>query len=127
MKHVVFVGDKPSKRNTSPAIAFVGTPSFVNLCKWIPVLSISKYTMINSYTHDDVTEICRLFNMNNRIFIALGNDASKVLDRLDIPHFKLPHPSPRNRKLNNSKYIAHELLKCEAYILCRRLEGPINV
>lgn len=33
----------------------------------------------------------------NATMIACGNEASKRLIKLKINHFKLPHPSPRNR------------------------------
>ena len=36
--------------------------------------------------------------------IAIGNFSSDALSHINIPHLKLPHPSPRNRKFNDSSY-----------------------
>jgi hypothetical protein len=113
---VVFVGDRPSKKNTDPSIAFVGTPSFTNLCKWIAKMEIVDFIMVNSYTHDDAVKICQIFNNGEKTFVALGNNAGKCLEDLGIAYFKLPHPSPRNRKLNDQSYIDSELKKCYGYI-----------
>lgn len=113
---VVFVGDRPSRLNDDPEVAFVGTPSFTNLCKWIAKMQISNFVMVNSYTHADTVEIFRQSNEGNRIFVALGNNASKRLKELNLDHFKLPHPSPRNRLLNNRKYVDSELRKCYLYL-----------
>lgn len=113
---VVFVGDRASRLNDDPCRAFVGTPSFGNLCKWIVKMQVTEFTMVNSYTHDDFVKMFQLWNQGKKIWIALGNEASKRLDRLKVPHFKLPHPSPRNRLLNDQKFIDSELKKCYRYI-----------
>ena len=75
--------------------------------------------MVNSYTHEDSVKICKLWNIRKErkhLFVALGNNASERLSDMDIEHFKLPHPSPRNRKLNDQKFIDSELEKCYRYI-----------
>ena len=36
--------------------------------------------------------------------IALGNIASDSLKKVRVEHFKMPHPSPRNRQLNCKKF-----------------------
>jgi hypothetical protein len=48
--------------------------------------------------------------------VALGNTAADALDRLGIVYFKLPHPSPRNRKLNDKTYINALLRNCKDYL-----------
>jgi hypothetical protein len=113
---VVFVGDRPSRLNYDPETAFVGTPSFTNLCKWIAKMHVTDFVMVNSYSHGDVVNICVQKNSGERKFVALGNKASERLKDMDIEHFKLPHPSPRNRKLNNKKLIDSELRKCYDYL-----------
>ena len=113
MKHIVFVGDKPSSKNIDPSIPFVGTQSYRILLDWIwqMDIDISDVTICNKDT---------LFKNYHRpigvSFIALGNEAAKELKRQCHSYFKLPHPSPRNRKLNDKKYIALELEKCKNYI-----------
>jgi hypothetical protein len=41
--------------------------------------------------------------------LALGGFVSAALNRINIPHHTLPHPSPLNRKLNNSDYEREQL------------------
>lgn len=49
--------------------------------------------------------------------IAWGSLVSAYLKRLGVKnHFVLPHPSPRNRKLNDHKYVHHMLKKCKEYL-----------
>lgn len=53
---------------------------------------------------------------HHRKIVALGGFASKVLDKLGVEHFKLPHPSPRNRLLNDKEFERSELERCREYI-----------
>lgn len=48
--------------------------------------------------------------------VALGNTASSALDALHRDYFKLPHPSPRNRLLNDRVFVANQLLSCKTYL-----------
>jgi len=116
---VVFVGDKPSRLNDDPEIAFIGTPSYRNLLEWIVKMKIGSFTMVNSYTHEDSVKICRLWNVRKErkfVFVSLGVNAGKRLERMRIKHFKLPHPSPRNRMLNDKANIDFQLEKCYLYL-----------
>ena len=47
--------------------------------------------------------------------IALGNVASEALTKINVDHFKLPHPSGLNRKLNDKKYVTQLLKECKEY------------
>ena len=49
-------------------------------------------------------------------YVALGNVASGALRRLGLDHFKLPHPSGRNRLLNDPSFIREQLEACRAYV-----------
>jgi hypothetical protein len=49
-------------------------------------------------------------------FLALGNTASDALTRLHVSHFKLPHPSPKNRKLNDHSQVVKLLAECKVYL-----------
>lgn len=115
---VLFVGDKPSRLNTDPKVAFVGTPSHRNLCKWVEEMQIREFKAINSEELD-----CPLlvkYYVAGFAIVALGNKASQVLTKMGLDHFKLPHPSPKNRKLNDQEFIASELQKCYYYLKERR-------
>jgi hypothetical protein len=116
LKSVIFVGDRPSKKNLDPAVAFVGTPSFINLQKWIAKMQLSNFIVINSHTEENMATISGYWNAGHQAIVALGNDAAKRLERAGLPYFKLPHPSPRNRLLNDPKYIDSQISKCYDYI-----------
>lgn len=112
---VIFVGDKPSSLNENPAIPFIGTPSWKTLLKWIDRLEVSSYHVSNSFSPMDMVEV-QCYNKDGNVFVALGNEASERLTKVGIGHFKLPHPSPRNRLLNDKKFIDSELEKCKNYL-----------
>jgi len=112
---VVFVGDRPSRLNQNSDVAFVGTPSFTNLCKWIAKIEPFRVAMVNTWTHDDAVNICKFYNEGCK-FVALGNNASKKLKDMKVEHFKLPHPSPKNRLLNDKDYVDLQLARCARYI-----------
>ena len=50
------------------------------------------------------------------VVLALGGFVSSVLNSIDVEHFKLPHPSPRNRLLNSKEYEAEVLNRCKEYV-----------
>lgn len=52
---------------------------------------------------------------HTKIF-ALGNFPSKALSKLNIKHFKLPHPSPLNRLLNSKLYEKSILNRAKKYL-----------
>lgn len=121
MKKVIFVGDKPSSRNLNPKIAFVGTPSHKTLKSWIEniqkgLLFTMQYELINSDTKECIKNLKKLKKEKNSIFIALGNNVCPRLDKIKIKYFKLPHPSPKNFKLNDEEYVRQILNSCTIYI-----------
>ena len=63
----------------------------------------------------DYGRIIGLSNKYSKI-VALGTFPSEVLRRLHIKHFRLPHPSPRNRQLNDSEYEHRVLNECYGYL-----------
>lgn len=114
MKHpyIIFVGDRPSGKNKSPEIPFVGTPSYRTLLQWIHALDLDfrACDMINA--SDLETDGERILSMNSESnsgrvkIIALGLTAAKCLDDCGLHGFyTLPHPSPKNRKLNDKRYV----------------------
>ena len=48
--------------------------------------------------------------------LALGGMPSRILNKLKVDHFKLPHPSPRNRLLNSKEYEKSVLDECRKYV-----------
>ncbi len=117
---ILFVGDKPSSR-TDANIAFLGAACEPRLMSWIDTVlkgSDERYTMINQ-SHELFSHMIYVAGRDQYTIVALGNNASKALGK--TPHFKLPHPSGRNRQINDKAFIHRELQKCKIYIDLSRI------
>lgn len=118
MRKLLLVGDKPSRKNTDPRIAFVGTPSYKTLQKWLQVM-VTEKAVIRAVNRVDPGFTTHLISasLDGYKIIACGEEAARALVNHGVVNFfKLPHPSGRNRKLNNKKYVEEVLLKCKAWI-----------
>jgi uracil-DNA glycosylase len=127
---VLLVGQNPSRYNTDPDIPFIGTKSIDILCKWLYYLELhpTEYNIINcsnqydikfdkgtiEYLAKEIDPTTILVSYDK--IIALGNISAKVLTAAGLPYFKLPHPSGRNRKLNDKKWLEKELENAREYI-----------
>lgn len=112
---IIFVGDCPSKKNISKHVPFIGTKSYDTLSEWFNVLDLRfhEYILYNSHT-DKLLNKIKIYDDNNFTIIALGNKAADRLKKRGIQIlYKLPHPSPRNRKLNDKQFVINELKKCK--------------
>lgn len=117
-KVVTFIGDKPSKKNTDQNIAFEGTLSGKNLDKWISYLGLNPKTqVIKINSIDDTLELHILSSyLYQDVVVTLGkeslNRVQAIINKYNIKNlrlFELPHPSPRNRKLNDKESINLQL------------------
>jgi uracil-DNA glycosylase len=115
MIKVIFVGDKPSSKNLSIDIPFVGASCFPRLINWIKFISPDYYLTFNSQLDLDLNKVAQL-EKNNFKVIALGNNAHKKLKNCGINHFTLPHPSGLNRKINDDNYIKNVLQLAKQYV-----------
>lgn len=116
IKQAVFVGDKPSSKNISPDIPFVGASCYKRFVEWIGYFDLDYYTVYNfSMYCDEGIKIEKLQQAGFAI-VALGLEASKRLNRFGIEHFTLPHPSGLNRKINDPEAIQNALSDCQEYI-----------
>lgn len=125
MKTITFVGDKPSKKNKSDNVPFVGTQSYKRLLTWIWHMNID-ITRVKLMNRSRPTPIFLAYQMTGEdffknevdksLYVALGNKAANFLNKYSIEHFKLPHPSGRNLKLNDAKWLDNELKKCEDWV-----------
>lgn len=111
---VIFVGDKPSSKNLDPAIPFLGTSSGERLREWLRFLDYSPVAIVNQ-AQEGFDEYIKAQPYGTKM-VALGNIASKRLQGLVFMHLKLPHPSGRNRKLNDSAYVDKVLKECYFYM-----------
>lgn len=82
------------------------------LAGWMKTVGIAEYDFDNVIPHhvesesfNDV-EFIRLYRMASKYthIFSLGKFADEVLMRCNIVHYALPHPSPRNRQLNDSEF-----------------------
>ena len=113
---IYFIGDKPSKCNVDPRIAFVGTNSYKTLLIWIHRMNLSINDIMIFNSNAFVNDIQEKITENDQI-IALGKESSKILTQHNIPHLEIPHPSGLNRKLNDVKKVDRFLKECKEYVL----------
>ena len=116
---IYFIGDKPSKCNVDPRIAFVGTNSYRTLLLWIHTmnLSINDIMLFNSDMFVKQLKGKKIIINEEDQIVALGKEASIVLDEEIMPHLRIPHPSGLNRSLNDPQLVNKFLKECKAYVL----------
>jgi uracil-DNA glycosylase len=118
MHKLLIVGDKPSKKNVDPKVAFIGTASYKRILQWLKSMGLesSRIFLINRVDPAFHTSVIHATLANYKI-LALGVEAQKALQALGVvKYYTLPHPSGRNRKLNNKKYIDDLLADCKRWV-----------
>ena len=114
----------PSKRPTAANGKLIRSSTFSKLESWMTSMNIQYFSFINTFDHpgdklsiDDIDHQ-RLFTLSEEYdkIIALGGFVSRVLDMNNIDHFKMPHPSPLNRLLNDKKFVNTMLNECKEYL-----------
>lgn len=121
---VIFVGDRPSKENIDQEVAFIGTKSYKTLLSWIADLDLplDRIKLLNQSQRKDKIIIqiigapSHVLHDSNAKFVALGGEASLTLTELKISHYSLPHPSPKNRVLNDKSFVKRCLKECYEYL-----------
>lgn len=111
---ILLVGDKPSKHNISPYIAFVGTKSHKTLLEWCNIMHFKMPEFANRIDLDINARLvkAKLFAIP---VVALGNESARFLAKTGIEFFKLPHPSGLNRKLNDKLWLFAKLHECASW------------
>jgi hypothetical protein len=100
------------------------SPTMKNFLKWADILQLDFFSFCNAFRFEgkvnekdiDIDYLKRV-SISHRKIIALGEVASKSLNKVGVSHFKLPHPSPLNRKLNDKVFIQNILKECKKYLL----------
>jgi len=116
---LLFFGDKPSTKNIDPKIPFLGTQSAKRLNRWFNMIAAEmallgvevEFHVRNSHEPELLGNIEQL-----DLLIALGNNASKRLVKAGLRHWKLPHPSNRNRMWNDPMKEVSEILSFIIYL-----------
>lgn len=119
---IVFVGLAPSSRNEDPHRPFQGTKSGERLNRWIKSAEVRSYSLCNLFHHVlvnqpsvedlrraalNIKDYCRYSDL----VVALGVDVSRALKAAGIEHYRMPHPSGRNRLFNTKGYEEMIVLK----------------
>ena len=112
---IYFIGDKPSKRNVDPKVAFVGTTSYKTLLEWIYRMNLSVNDIMLYNAKAFIQDVQDEVNEDDFV-VALGREASTLLEHYHIPHHKIPHPSGLNRMLNDKKQVNEFLKGCKEYV-----------
>jgi len=91
---------------------------------WMNELNIRCVTFQNAITDVDLPQ--KVTSANFEILyncvrgytkvVALGALSSQILKTMGVAHFKMPHPSPRNRLLNDKNYEQQMLIELRNYI-----------
>lgn len=114
---LIVVGINPANKS--------GSQTLKKLNKWMDTLQVKHYSFMNCiptkglYSVDQVDYLLiEQYLMGSKYckVIALGGFSSSVLNKIKVKHFKLPHPSPRNRKLNDKTFEIKILEECKKYI-----------
>lgn len=97
--------------------------TFDRLYQWMNTLNVPLFSFINVWhtpedfkiSDVDINYLSEAVRSYDKV-IALGNIPSQVLARINKMHFKLPHPSPKNRVLNNKVELKRILDECNRYV-----------
>ena len=131
---VTFVGSNPSVKNQDPLVAFAGTRSGKILEAWIKKAGADPKDFRYVNVSDLVTEWNRPLRMcevnlpqvKERLkdagddIVALGRTSARVLKKLKRAHLELPHPSPRNRKLNDPRVVEDTVAELRSFLQCAK-------
>lgn len=117
---ILVVGMNPSNK---PTLGSKQNASFKKLESWMDFIGVKHFSFTNTF--DDPSEaklskvdfqrLCQLTQDYDKI-IALGGFVSTALNRINAAHFKMPHPSPLNRQLNDKQYEKQILTNCREYV-----------
>jgi uracil DNA glycosylase len=117
---VLVVGMNPSSK---PTLNGKANATFKKLESWMDRLGVHYFSFVNTFDDPsqaqhskvDYNRLVQLAQSYDKI-IALGNFVSNSLNRVNVTHFKMPHPSPLNRLLNDKTYERNMIKKCKEYL-----------
>lgn len=133
MSKVLFVGSNPSAAAISNEPFDLSTRSGKVLKSWIEKAGITTYAQLNVAQYPTENnrplskkeiaeavsqlrkEIMPFYEAGYKI-VALGRTAGEAVSKCySFIHIELPHPSGRNRKLNDPQYVEEEIERLRLY------------
>jgi len=117
-KRVIFIGMQPSKAR------FRRNCTLDRFGAWVDTLGLRFVSFHNAIIDPNLPQrlssvdfdLLRESVHNYSYVVALGNLASIALNRIEVEHFKMPHPSPLNRLLNDRSYEQSMLYELRSYV-----------
>lgn len=117
---VLIVGMNPGN---NPKAFHYKNHTIDRLSQWCEFIGVKQWSFSNCVDHQgqvkvkdvDFVWLSEMVSSYEKV-IALGNFASDCLNHINKTHFKLPHPSPRNRVLNDKYKVTEILERCKEYI-----------
>lgn len=116
---VIILGMSPSGKTQG-----FKNSTFDRLVKWCNHVELKSFDfhnvipdITNGSTIDQVDSERLLQKVQGKVkIVALGGFVSKVCYIYGIAHYKIDHPSPRNRNFNNAEYEVQMLEKLRNYL-----------
>lgn len=106
-----------------PTLGYTRNASFKRLEAWMDELGVEHFSFINVFDKPHAPTLSKVkgkplveASRDYLNVIALGGFVSLALNRLNVDHFKMPHPSPLNRLLNDQTYENKVLKECKEYL-----------
>lgn len=128
---VLFVGSNPSNSSLTDAAFHGSTKSSKILTEWCSSVEGAIFihvNVLNKKTHknrpltkreilDSISSLKQnIEGIRPDKIVALGKTASVALTLLHVNFFEMPHPSGRNRLLNDKQYIDNKLAQFKEYL-----------
>lgn len=116
---VLVVGMNPSGRDLKAKKG----PTFTKLESWMDTVGVKHFSFMNvidapgqvKTVRIDFKRLCTVSKDYDKI-LALGGFVSSALNTINVSHFKLPHPSPLNRLLNDKAFETKIISECKDYL-----------
>lgn len=110
MANILFVGIKPSSSSPDESAFHPDTRSGKTVREWIAHIGITE----NNVSFCNLKDLKMIQDYLK--VVACGNFVSRELTKMDIPHFRMGHPSGLNRQWNDKVYKDLKLQQLKEYI-----------
>lgn len=118
----LFVGLNPAAQHPGPD--WNSNATFSRIFDWCDKLNIRHFSFVNVSHRSGVFDrntvdaqfLMKAVYGHNGAVVALGREVASVLARTRVSFFKMPHPSPLNRLLNDKEYEEMMLRELALYL-----------